>query len=225
MTKKLTRRQVAWRIAQDIEEGNYVNLGIGQPELVANFIPADREIVFHSENGILGMGPEPGPNEVDYDLINAGKKPVTMLPGGSFFHHADSFGMIRGNHLDICVLGAFQVSEKGDLANWSTGGPDAVPAVGGAMDLAVGARLVFVMTDHNTKKGDAKIVRKCTYPLTGPGVVNTIYSDIAVIDVRPDGLVVREKVPGISFDELQARTEARIGGRASCRELSAPEIE
>ncbi|MAM68693.1 MAG: 3-oxoadipate CoA-transferase [Rhodospirillaceae bacterium] len=225
MTKKLTRRQVAWRIAQDIEEGNYVNLGIGQPELVANFIPADREIVFHSENGILGMGPEPGPNEVDYDLINAGKKPVTMLPGGSFFHHADSFGMIRGNHLDICVLGAFQVSEKGDLANWSTGGPDAVPAVGGAMDLAVGARLVFVMTDHNTKKGDAKIVRKCTYPLTGPGVVNTIYSDIAVIDVRPDGLVVREKVPGISFDELQARTEAQIGGRASCRELSAPEIE
>ena len=225
MTKKLTRRQVAWRIAQDIEEGNYVNLGIGQPELVANFIPADREIVFHSENGILGMGPEPGPNEVDYDLINAGKKPVTMLPGGSFFHHADSFGMIRGNHLDICVLGAFQVSEKGDLANWSTGGPDAVPAVGGAMDLAVGARLVFVMTDHNTKKGDAKIVRKCTYPLTGPGVVNTIYSDIAVIDVRPDGLVVREKVPGISFDELQARTEAQIGGRASCRELSAPEIK
>ena len=225
MTKKLTRRQVAWRIAQDIEEGNYVNLGIGQPELVANFIPADREIVFHSENGILGMGPEPGPNEVDYDLINAGKKPVTMLPGGSFFHHADSFGMIRGNHLDICVLGAFQVSEKGDLANWATGGPDAVPAVGGAMDLAVGARLVFVMTDHNTKKGDAKIVRKCTYPLTGPGVVNTIDSDIAVIDVRPDGLVVREKVPGISFDELQARTEPQIGGRASCRELSAPEIE
>ena len=225
MTKKLTRRQVAWRIAQDIDEGNYVNLGIGQPELVANFIPADREIVFHSENGILGMGPEPGPNELDYDLINAGKKPVTMLPGGSFFHHADSFGMIRGNHIDICVLGAFQISEKGDLANWSTGGPDAVPAVGGAMDLAVGARLVFVMTDHNTKKGDAKIVRKCTYPLTGPGVVNTIYSDISVIDVRPDGLVVREKVPGISFDELQARTEAQIGGRASCRELSAPEIE
>ena len=225
MTKKLTRRQVAWRIAQDIDEGNYVNLGIGQPELVANFIPEGREIVFHSENGILGMGPEPGANEVDYDLINAGKKPVTMLPGGSFFHHADSFGMIRGNHIDICVLGAFQISEKGDLANWSTGEPDAVPAVGGAMDLAVGARLVFVMTDHNTKKGDAKIVRECTYPLTGPGVVNTIYSDIAVIDVTPDGLVVREKVASISFDELQARTEARIGGQASCGELSAPEIE
>ena len=225
MTKKLTRRQVAWRIAQDIDEGNYVNLGIGQPELVANFIPEGREIVFHSENGILGMGPEPGANEVDYALINAGKKPVTMLPGGSFFHLADSFGMIRGNHIDICVLGAFQISEKGDLANWSTGGPDAVPAVGGAMDLAVGARLVFVMTAHNTKNGAAKIVRECTYPLTGPGVVNTIYSDIAVIDFTPDGLVVREKVAGISFDELQARTEARIGGQASCGELSAPEIE
>lgn len=225
LTDRLTRRQVAWRVAQDIEDGNYVNLGIGMPEQVANYLPAGLEIVFHSENGILGMGPEPGENEVDYDLINAGKKPVTMLPGGAFFHHADSFGMIRGGHIDICVLGAFQVSAAGDLANWSTGGPDSIPAVGGAMDLAVGARRVFVMTDHNTKKGDAKIVEKCTYPLTGPGVVDTVYTDIAVIDVTDKGLVVREKVPGVSFDELQGRTQATLAGADTCGDLVAPEIE
>ena len=224
MTNKLTRQQVAWRLAQDIEDGNCVNLGIGMPELVANYIPEGREIVFHSENGILGMGPEPRANEVDYDLINAGKKPVTMLPGGAFFHHADSFGMIRGGHVDICVLGAFQISAKGDLANWSTGGPDAVPAVGGAMDLAVGARKVLVMTDHNTKRGDFKIVDECTYPLTGPGVVNTVYTDIAVIDISDSGPVVREKVAGISFDELQARTGTVLAGADTCRELSAPDV-
>jgi 3-oxoadipate CoA-transferase beta subunit len=224
MTNKLTRQQVAWRLAQDIEDGNCVNLGIGMPELVANYIPDGREIVFHSENGILGMGPEPRANEVDYDLINAGKKPVTMLPGGAFFHHADSFGMIRGGHIDICVLGAFQISAKGDLANWSTGGPDAVPAVGGAMDLAVGARKVLVMTEHNTKKGDFKIVDECTYPLTGPGVVNTVYTDIAVIDISDSGPVVREKVAGISFDELQARTGTVLAGADTCRELSAPDV-
>jgi len=194
------------------------------PELVANYIPDGREIVFHSENGILGMGPEPGENEVDYDLINAGKKPVTMLPGGAFFHHADSFGMIRGGHIDICVLGAFQISAAGDLANWSTGGPDSVPAVGGAMDLAVGARRVFVMTDHNTKKGDAKIVEECAFPLTGPGVVDTIYTDIAVIDVTGSGLVVRDKVPGLSFDELQHRTGAALTGAKSCGDLIAPDV-
>lgn len=221
---RLTRRQVAWRVAQDIGDGNYVNLGIGMPEQVANYIPEGREIVFHSENGILGMGPEPGENEVDYDLINAGKKPVTMLPGGAFFHHADSFGMIRGGHIDICVLGAFQISARGDLANWSTGGPDSVPAVGGAMDLAVGARKVFVMTDHNTKKGDAKIVEECSYPLTGPGVIDAIYTDIAVIDVTDAGLKVREKVPGLSFGELQNRTQARLSGADTCRDLIAPEI-
>ena len=221
---RLTRRQVAWRLAQDIDEGNYVNLGIGMPELVANYIPDGREIIFHSENGILGMGPEPGENEIDYDLINAGKKPVTMLPGGAFFHHADSFGMIRGGHIDICVLGAFQISATGDLANWSTGGPDSVPAVGGAMDLAVGARRVFVMTDHNTKKGDPKIVEKCAFPLTGPGVVNTVYTDIAVIDVTASGLVVREKVPGLTFDDVQKRTGAVLGGADSCSDLVAPEI-
>jgi len=221
---KLTRRQVAWRIAQDIEEGNYVNLGIGQPELVANYIPEGREIVFHSENGILGMGPEPEANALDYDLINAGKKPVTLLEGGAFFHHADSFAMIRGGHIDICVLGAFQISETGDLANWSTGASGAIPAVGGAMDLAVGARRVFVMTDHNTKKGAAKIVENCAYPLTGKRVVSSVYTDLAVIDVTPDGLVVREKVAGLSFDELQDRTEALLGGRVSCVELVTPEL-
>lgn len=224
MTDKLTRRQVAWRVAQDIEDGNYVNLGIGMPELVANYIPDGREIVFHSENGILGMGPEPGENEIDYDLINAGKKPITMLPGGAFFHHADSFAMIRGGHIDICVLGAFQISAKGDLANWSTGGPDSVPAVGGAMDLAVGAKKVFVMTDHTTKKGGHKIVEECSFPLTGPGVVNTVYSDLAVIDVTAAGLSVREKVSGISFDELQELTGATLSGAQTCGILDAPDV-
>ena len=225
MTDKLSRRQVAWRLAQDIDDGSYVNLGIGMPELVANYIPDGREIVFHSENGILGMGPEPDDNRLDYDLINAGKKPVTMLPGAALFHHADSFGMIRGGHIDICVLGAFQISAKGDLANWSTGGTDAVPAVGGAMDLAAGAGQVVVMTDHNTRKGDFKIVDECSYPLTGAGVVNTIYTDIAVIDISEDGPVVREKVAKISFDELQTRTGTDLLGGDSCGELSAPKVD
>ena len=222
MTEMLSRQQVAWRLAQDIDDGSYVNLGIGMPEMVANYIPDGREIVFHSENGILGMGPEPAASEIEYDLINAGKKPVTILPGGAFFHHADSFGMIRGGHIDICVLGAFQVSARGDLANWSTVGSDAVPSVGGAMDLAVGAQRVLVMTDHNTKKGDFKIVDECTYPLTGLGVVSTVYTDIAVIDISADGPVVREKVTGVSFDELQARTGTRLLGVESCGELKAP---
>lgn len=223
MTARLSRRQIAWRVAQDIGDGSYVNLGIGMPELVANYIPENREIVFHSENGILGMGPEPGANAADYDLINAGKKPVTLLPGGSFFHHADSFAMIRGGHIDICVLGAFQVSAQGDLANWSTGGKDSVPAVGGAMDLAVGARRVFAMTEHNTRKGEFKLVEKCTLPLTGPEVVRAIYTDIAVIDVTPEGLTVREKISDISFDELQRRTGAPLRGADSCGRLQAPD--
>ena len=223
MTARLSRRQIAWRVAQDIGDGSYVNLGIGMPELVANYIPENREIVFHSENGILGMGPEPGANAADYDLINAGKKPVTLLPGGAFFHHADSFAMIRGGHIDICVLGAFQVSSRGDLANWSTGGKDSVPAVGGAMDLAVGARRVFVMTEHNTRKGEFKLVEKCTLPLTGPAVVDAIYTDIAVIDVTPEGFSVREKIPDIGFDELQRRTGARLRGADSCGDLQAPD--
>jgi 3-oxoadipate CoA-transferase beta subunit len=206
----LSRPGIAWRIAQDIPESAFVNLGIGMPELVANHLPEDREVVFHSENGILGMGPEPPEGEEDWDLINAGKKPVTMVPGGSYCHHADSFSMIRGGHLDICVLGAFQVSAAGDLANWSTNAEDALPAVGGAMDLAVGAKRCFVMTTHCTKGGEPKIVERCTYPLTGVGVVDTIYTDLAVIDVTADGLAVREMVPDLELGALQERTHAPL---------------
>ncbi len=197
------RDQMATRVATDIPEGAYVNLGIGLPTLVANHLPKDREVFLHSENGILGMGPAPAPGEEDYDLINAGKQPVTLLPGGAFFHHADSFGMMRGGHLDICVLGAFQVSVTGDLANWHTGAVDAIPAVGGAMDLAIGAKKTYVMMEHLTKSGDSKIVEACTYPLTGIGCVSRIYSDIAVIDITPTGLQVVDIVDGLSFDELQ----------------------
>jgi 3-oxoadipate CoA-transferase beta subunit len=222
MTVKLTRDQLAWRIAQDIPDGAYVNIGIGQPELVANYLPRDREIVLHSENGILGMGPEPAPGEADYELINAGKKPVTMLPGGSFFHHADSFAIVRGGHLDICVLGALQVGANGDLANWSTGAPDAIPAVGGAMDIAMGSKRVFVMADHVTRTGEPKIVERCTYPLTAGGVVDVIFSDLAVIDVTADGLIVREMVPGLDLAALQARTGARLRLANNWRVLEVP---
>jgi 3-oxoadipate CoA-transferase beta subunit len=199
---KLTRDELAKRIAQDIPEGAYVNLGIGMPTLVGNHLPKDREIFLHSENGILGMGPAPAKGAEDWDLINAGKEPVTLLTGGAYFHHTDSFAMMRGGHLDIAVLGAFQVSVIGDLANWSTGG-DAIPAVGGAMDLAVGAKNVWVMMEHLTKSGESKIVERCTYPLTGIGVVKRIYTDLAVIDVTPRGLVAHDLVPGLGFDELQ----------------------
>jgi 3-oxoadipate CoA-transferase beta subunit len=208
--KRLTRDQLAARVARDIPEGAYVNLGIGLPTLVGNHLPRDREIFLHSENGILGMGPAPAEGEEDWDLINAGKQPVTMVTGGAFFHHADSFAIMRGGHLDICVLGAFQVSAGGDLANWHTGEPDAVPAVGGAMDLAVGARRVFVMMEHQTRAGESKIVAHCTYPLTGIACVSRIYTDLAVIDVNPDGLIAREWVEGLSFEELCARTAAPL---------------
>jgi 3-oxoadipate CoA-transferase beta subunit len=204
------REQIAARVARDIPEGAYVNLGIGAPTMVANYLPADREILLHSENGLLGMGPAPAPGEEDGDLINAGKQPVTLLAGGAYFHHADAFAMMRGGHLDICVLGAFQVSAKGDLANWSTGAPDAIPAVGGAMDLALGARQVFIIMDHNTKTGEAKIVEQCSYPLTAVACVSRIFTDLAVIDVTPGGLVVRELPPGLTFDALQARTGAML---------------
>ena len=200
---KLTREQIAQRIAMDIPEGAYVNLGIGMPTLVANHLPKDREIFLHSENGILGMGPAPAAGREDPDLINAGKEPVTLLTGGAYFHHTDSFAMMRGGHLDIAVLGAFQVSVAGDLANWHTGAKDAIPAVGGAMDLAVGARNVWVMMEHLTKGGESKIVERCTYPLTGIGVVKRIYTDLAVIDVTPRGLAASRLVQGLSFDELQ----------------------
>ncbi len=207
---RLTRDQLAARVARDIPEGAYVNLGIGLPTTIANHLPFDREIFLHSENGILGMGPAPRPGEEDPDLINAGKQPVTLLPGGSYFHHADSFAMMRGGHLDICVLGAFQVSVQGDLANWHTGAPEAIPAVGGAMDLAIGARRVLVMMEHLTRQGRSKIVERCTYPLTALGCVDRIYTDLAVIDVMPEGLQVRELVAGLSFDELQRLTDAPL---------------
>jgi 3-oxoadipate CoA-transferase, beta subunit len=200
---RYSKEQMAARVAQDIPDGAYVNLGIGLPTLVANHLPRDREIILHTENGLLGMGPAPEPGFEDADLINAGKQPVTLLPGGSFFHHADSFAMMRGGHLDFCVLGAFQVSAKGDLANWHTGAPDAIPAVGGAMDLAIGARHVYVMMEHLTKSGESKIVAECTYPLTGVGCVNRIFTDLAVIDVTPRGLEVVQIVDGLSFEELQ----------------------
>ena len=207
---KLTRDQMAARVARDIPEGAYVNLGIGLPTQVANHLPADREIFLHSENGILGMGPAPAPGREDWDLVNAGKQPVTLLTGGAFFHHADSFAMMRGGHLDICVLGAFQVSATGDLANWHTGGADAIPAVGGAMDLAIGARQTFVMMEHVTKTGEHKIVERCTYPLTGIGCVARLFTDLAVIEVGPDGLVALEWVDGLSFDDLQRLTGAPL---------------
>ncbi|WP_151448209.1 CoA transferase subunit B [Lacisediminimonas profundi] len=200
--KRLNRDQMAARVAQDIPEGAYVNLGIGLPTLVGNHLPRDREIFLHSENGILGMGPAPLPGEEDEDLINAGKQPVTLLPGGSYFHHGDSFAMMRGGHLDICVLGAFQVSVEGDLANWHTGAPDAIPAVGGAMDLAIGAKQVFVMMEHLTRSGESKLVKQCSYPLTGMRCVSRIYTDLAVIDVTPEGLAVREIIPDLSFEAL-----------------------
>ena len=207
---RFTREQIAARVAQDIPEGAYVNLGIGLPTKVANYLPADKEIFLHSENGVLGMGPAPAPGEEDEDLINAGKQPVTLLTGGAYFHHADSFAMMRGGHLDYCVLGAFQVSATGDLANWHTGAPDAIPAVGGAMDLAIGAKRVFVMMEHQTKQGESKIVPSCTYPLTGIGCVDTIYTDLAVIDITPEGLVVREMADGLDFDTLQTMTAAPL---------------
>ena len=201
--KGLTRNQMAARVAQDIPDGAYVNLGIGLPTLVANHLPSDREIFLHSENGILGMGPAPAEGEEDWDLINAGKQPVTLLPGGAYFHHADSFAMMRGGHIDICVLGAFQVSRHGDLANWHTGAPDAIPAVGGAMDLAVGARKTFVMMEHVTKAGESKLVERCSYPLTGVACVSRIYTDLAVLDVTPAGLQIVEIFNGIALEELR----------------------
>ena len=203
---KWTRDQMAARVAADIGEGMVVNLGIGLPTLVANHIARQREVVLHSENGVLGMGPAPAAGHEDYDLINAGKQPVTLLPGAAFFHHADSFAMMRGGHLDVCVLGAFQVAASGDLANWHTGAPDAIPAVGGAMDLAIGAKKTWVMMEHSTKAGESKIVPRCTYPITGLGCVSRIYTDRAVLDITPAGVRVREIVAGLDFDALQALT-------------------
>ena len=200
---KRSKQELAQRVAQDIFDGAYVNLGIGQPTLVANYLPEGMEVVLHSENGILGMGPAPAAGDEVYDLINAGKQPVTLLPGGAYFHHADSFAMMRGGHLDISVLGAFQVSATGDLANWSTGEAGAIPAVGGAMDLAVGAKETWVMMDLLTKQGQSKVVQSCTYPLTGIGCVKRIYADLATLECTPSGLRLIDKVEGLEHTELE----------------------
>ena len=220
----LNRKQVAWRIAQEIPEGSYVNLGIGSPEMVANYIPDDREIFFHSENGILGMGPAPEPGQEDGNLINAGKKPVTLLPGGSYFNHTDSFAMIRGGHIDICVLGAYQVAENGDLANWATLDTTKPPGVGGAMDLAIGAKKIYIMMDHLTKDGHPKLMRNCTYPHTGQGVVKTIFTDLAVIDVINKKFIVRELARGLSLEDLQSKTDAPLSLVNNWLTISPPEL-
>ena len=201
--QKRTKDQLAARVAQDIHDGAYVNLGIGMPTAVANHIPAGREVILQSENGILGMGPAPAEGQEDYDLINAGKQPVTLLPGGAYFHHADSFAMMRGGHIDICVLGAFQVSARGDLANWSTGEPGAIPAVGGAMDLAIGARQTWVMMDLLTKKGESKVVERCGYPLTGIACVKRIYTELCTLECTPQGLKLVDTVDGLTREELE----------------------
>ncbi|MEN9720517.1 MAG: 3-oxoadipate CoA-transferase subunit [Pseudomonadota bacterium] len=213
-----TKDELAARVAQDIPEGATVNLGIGQPTLVANHIPSHLEILLHSENGILGMGPAPAAGHEDYDLINAGKQPVSLLPGGSYFHHADSFAMMRGGHLDICVLGAFQVSATGDLANWHTGEVDAIPAVGGAMDLAIGAKQTWVMMDLLTKQGQSKLVAKCSYPLTGIGCVKRVYTDLATLACSPSGLRVIDMVPGLSLEAL-----SQLIGLPLALQASSPE--
>ena len=209
-TPAWTRDEMAARVAVDIPDGAVVNLGIGLPTKVANHLPADREVILHSENGVIGMGPAPAKGEEDYDLINAGKQPVTLLAGGCFFHHADSFAMMRGGHLDVCVLGAFQVAANGDLANWSTGAPDAIPAVGGAMDLAIGAKKTYVMMDLLTKTGESKLVAECTYPLTGVACVSRVYTDVAVFDLTPEGTQVIDIVPGLSFEALQKLTAVKL---------------
>lgn len=209
MSAGWTREQMAARAAQDIPDGSYVNLGIGIPELVAQCVPEGREFFYHTENGLLGMGPPPE-EDLDLDLINAGKKYVTAVPGAAYFHHADSFSMIRGGHIDVCVLGAMQVAANGDIANWSTGAPDAIPAVGGAMDLVQGVKNIFVITQHTTKTGEAKLVERCSYPLTGAGVASRIYTNLAVVDIRRDGFHIVELAPDVTFEEVEAKTDAGI---------------
>jgi 3-oxoadipate CoA-transferase beta subunit len=205
-----SRDQMAELAARDIPDGSYVNLGIGIPELVTKYVPADREFIYHTENGLLGMGPSPESGQEDFELINAGKRAVTAIPGASYFHHGDSFAMIRGGHIDVCVLGAMQVSQHGDIANWSTGAPDAIPAVGGAMDLVAGVKNIFVISQHTTKTGAPKLVEECTYPLTGARVVKRIYTDLAVIDIKPDGFHVRSLAPNVSFEEVCDKTDAPL---------------
>jgi len=222
--RPLTRKQIAWRAAQDIADGSYVNLGIGLPTLVADFIPADREIVFHSENGILGLGKAPAPGETDPDLINAGKGAASLLPGGSFFHHTDAFLMIRGGHVDLSLMGAFEVSAEGDLSNWTTNDPHFAPGVGGAMDLAAGAREVRVLLEHTTKEGAPRLRRRCAYPLTAPRCVRRIYTNLAVLDVTAQGLSVCEMIEGMTLGDLQALTEPPISLANDWRPLQAPAL-
>ncbi|WP_282015207.1 3-oxoacid CoA-transferase subunit B [Marinifilum flexuosum] len=205
-----SKTEMAQNVAMDIPDGSYVNLGIGMPEMVADFVPEGRELIYQTENGLLGMGAVPIAGQEDPELINAGKKPVTTIPGACFFHHADSFTMIRGGHIDVCVLGAMQISKQGDLANWSTGAANAIPAVGGAMDLVAGVKRILVITQHNTKDGKAKILNQCSYPLTGKGVVESIYTNLAIIDVKDEGLYVRKLGPNVDFEYLQKHTEAKL---------------
>ena len=212
--KPLSRTDMAARVARDIPEGWYVNLGLGLPTLIPDYIPEGREVVFHSENGVLGMGPVPPKDAVDTWLVNATKQNITLLQGASLFHHADSFGMIRGGHLDLCVLGAYEVAENGDIANWATNENDAIPAIGGAMDLSAGSRRLWVLMEHTTKEGAPRIVRRCSYPLTAAGVVKRVYTNLAVLDVTADGFVVLDMAPGLSFESLQARTEAKLHRKA-----------
>jgi len=206
----LTRDEMAQRVAIDIPNGSYINLGIGIPELIAKYVPEGRVLIYHTENGLLGMGPSPAEGQGNPELINAGKRQVTAIPGASYFHHADSFLMIRGGHIDLCVLGALQVAANGDLANWSTGKEGAIPAVGGAMDLVAGVRKIWVITQHCTKNGDPKLVETCTYPLTGKGVVTRVYTELCVLDVTPEGLQLVELSPGVTFDYVQERTGAKV---------------
>ena len=222
-TIQLSNAQIAWRAAQDIEDGAYVNLGIGFPEMVARFQPPGREAIFHTENGVLGFGAAPPAGQEDWDLINAGKKAITLKPGASFFHHADSFSMVRGGHLDVAILGAFQVAQTGDLANWSTG-PKGVPAVGGAMDLVHGAKRVAVITDHVTKDAQPKLVKRCSLPLTGVACVTRVYSSLAVIDIEDGHFILREKLPTLSLDELQSLTGAELHLPAPVKDLITPDL-
>jgi 3-oxoadipate CoA-transferase, beta subunit len=222
--KPLSRRQMAWRAAQDIPDGSYVNLGIGLPTLVSDFVPAAREIVFHSENGILGMGGAPRPGAEDPDLINAGKGLTTLLPGGSYFHHNDAFLMIRGGHIDLSIMGAFEVSEKGDLANWTTDDPTFAPGVGGAMDLASGAKEVRALLEHTTREGAPRIRRTCRYPLTAPACVRRVYTNLAVLDITNEGMVVRAMIEGVDLAALQALTEPRLVLANDWTRLVAPAL-
>lgn len=223
MIEKLSNAQIAWRAAQDIEEGAYVNLGIGFPEMVAKYQPEGREVIFHTENGVLGFGDAPPEGEEDWDLINAGKKPVTLKPGAAIFHHADSFAMVRGGHLDVAILGAYQVGQNGDLANWRAGSKS-VPAVGGAMDLVHGAKRVAVVTDHTTKDGKPKLVENCTFPLTGVGCVTRVYTSLAVIDIKERRFFLREKLANVSMDQLRSLTGAELNTEGEVADLLVPDL-